>query len=72
MAKYWLSIVPVTCDVCGTKITGCFYDMATRRGPWASMCPTCALQGVGVGRCGPGVGQKYEKQADGLWLKTEG
>lgn len=59
MATVWTGSVPDKCDTCGAPIDGEFYDAATKMGP-------------GRGRVGPGRGQKYEKQADGRWLKTEG
>lgn len=71
MATYWLSKPPAECDTCSTPITTVFYDADTGRG-WACMCPSCQTLGPGLGRVGPGRGQKYEKQADGKWLKTEG
>lgn len=68
---YWLS--PVTgCDVCGTAFDKVFYDAKTSQGPWACMCPTCQTFGPGLGKVGLGVGQKYELQENGRWLKTEG
>lgn len=71
MATYWLSPVPAVCDTCSTPITSTFFDADTGRG-WACMCPSCQNLGPGKGRVGPGRGQKYEKQADGRWLKTAG
>jgi hypothetical protein len=67
----WLSEPPVACDLCHKSITGTFVDGATRpTGIWGFMCPSCfATDGYGLGT---GVGQKYELQPDGVWLKTGG
>lgn len=72
MATVWMGPVPKKCDTCDTPIDGKFYDAATKMGAWACMCPSCHTLGPGRGLLGPGRGQKYEKQADGKWLKTEG
>jgi len=69
---YWLGSDTQTCQTCDTPITNTFYDMKTVMGPWANMCPSCATLGPGINRTGTGFGQKYEKQSDGKWLKTEG
>lgn len=71
MATHWLSPPPKSCDTCFVPITDVFYDADTGRG-WACMCPSCQTLGPGLNRVGPGRGQKYEKQVDGKWLKTEG
>lgn len=63
---------PKKCDVCGTSIDRVFYDMKTVHGPWASMCPTCALLGPGIGDTGPGIGQRYQRRPDGKYAKTDG
>lgn len=68
----WLSKPPTSCDVCGDPIGETFYDMRTRSGPWACMCPRCAMVGPGVGRVGTGFGQKYERRPDGSYEKTAG
>lgn len=73
--RRWLGPVPTRCDTCRAPIKSVFYDMATRMGPWGNMCPLCALNGVGIGRAGPGLGQKYELRQRGgkeAWVKTEG
>lgn len=47
-----------------------FVDGRTKHGPWANMCERCFVKhGVGLGT---GSGQKYARQVDGRWLKTEG
>lgn len=75
--RYWMGPKPVECDTCAAPIKDVFYDMATRRGPWACMCPTCATLGPGIGKTGTGLGQKYERSrlgadSDGKFYKTEG
>ena len=52
-------------------ITTAFIDGRTKYGPWAIMTPLSWGQ-HGIGRLGTGFGQRYEKQADGQWLKVEG
>ena len=63
---------PERCDVCQSAINSTFYDMRTKHGPWANMCPPCALHGIGIAKLGTGFGQKYELQQDGSYIKTEG
>lgn len=62
---------PNKCDACRRKILDVFYDMRTRSGPWANLCAPCALDGVGIGKCGEGQGQKYIKFED-QFVKVEG
>lgn len=68
---YWCGEV-TNCDTCSSRLLTIMFDGKTTHGPWANMCPSCFRLGPGVGRTGQGLGQKYEKQADGRWLKTEG
>ena len=79
MAKrkvYWLSPLKDECQSCGKPFGKLMYDMKTQGGPWANLCDNCAMHNggnhPGIGRLGLGLGQKYEKQPDGKWLKTEG
>jgi hypothetical protein len=66
---YWVGTVG-RCDICNGAIKAEFIDGATTRGPWASMDPKChRLFGRGFG---PGRGQRYQRQADGRWLRVEG
>lgn len=68
-ATYWLSPVNATDDF-GAEIDDTIYDGATTMGPWALMAPKSFRRyGRGVGT---GVGQRYNKQPDGKWLKVEG
>jgi hypothetical protein len=67
--RYWQGTV-ASHDDFGAAITATFIDGATAMGPWAIMAPRSFRQygrGLGTGR-----GQRYEKQADGRWLKVEG
>lgn len=68
---FWVGVIS-HCDVCRTPFDKVFYDAKTVGGPWACMCPSCQTLGPGIGKTGQGLGQKYEKQEDGRWLKTEG
>jgi hypothetical protein len=57
-------------DNFGNDITLEFIDGRTNLGPWATMTPASWRQyGTGLGT---GYGQRYQKQADGRWLKVEG
>ena len=69
-AKYWVSQVGTTDDFdrpYGTTM----YDAKTVFGPWACMSEE-SYRKSGIGRLGTGLGQKYEKQTDGKWLKVDG
>jgi len=71
--RYWMGTDPKACDICRKDFEDTFIDGATLRGPWANMCPACWDRGLGLGgACTEGRGQKYQKQADGRWLKIEG
>ena len=68
--RYWLGPMNRTDDF-GYPIRNIFIDGKTKQGPWAIMSPQMwKLHGFGL--LGTGYGQKYEKQVDGRWLKTEG
>lgn len=68
--RYWTGPAPVHCDLCNAEITDTFYDAGLPRGPWGFFCNDCFTQNAL--KLGTGYGQKYEKQADGKWLKTGG
>jgi hypothetical protein len=68
--RYWIGPVN-TVDDFGKKITDTFIDGRTVGGPWAIMTPASWMR-HGAGRYGTGHGQKYQKQEDGKWLKTQG
>lgn len=67
---YWRSPVGERDDF-NALIEGTIIDGKTVMGPWALMSPA-SWRAYGVGRLGTGLGQKYEKQPDGKWLKVEG
>lgn len=68
--KYWVGQPDPNCDICDRPIDKAFVDGRTRFGPWGNMCMACfRADGAGLGL---GLGQKYEQQADGRWLKTGG
>lgn len=60
------------CDECGQQFGIQMYDCATA-GPgsaWGNLCHSCwTFAGKPLGY---GKGQRYEKQADGRWLKVAG
>lgn len=67
---YWITPLG-SADDFGIPFDKVMYDAKTRMGPWANMAPS-SFRTYGLGRLGTGFGQKYEKQADGRWLKVEG
>lgn len=67
---YWQSAVGETDDF-GDSISDEFIDGRTVHGPWALMTPK-SFRLHGIGRLGTGAGQRYEKQADGRFLKVDG
>jgi len=68
--RYWIGTVPERDDF-GNKLGDVFIDGSTIMGPWAIMTPETWAR-VGRGQLGTGIGQKYQRQADGRWLKVEG
>lgn len=59
-----VATIACSCGSCGQEWTDT-YELQ-----WGFFDQQCfVLDGL---RTGPGYGQKYEKQADGKWLKTEG
>lgn len=71
--KYWFGRVREHDDF-GVPIVDIFYDAKTNRGPWAIMAPASFEKHriTRDGSLGPGLGQRYERQPDGRWLKTGG
>ena len=68
--KLWIGTPPEKCDVCDAPIENLFYDAKTRYRVWACLCQPC-FERVGVG-LGTGLGQRFEKQPEGHFLKTGG
>ena len=72
MAKpvYWLSRLN-GCDLCSMDFPGGVMYDARVHGAWGNVCQKCfdadPRASLGLGR-----GQKYEKQPDGKWMKTDG
>lgn len=62
---------PETCNICGDKfLDGVMYDCKTVHGPWANLCSNCyKIYGVGLGT---GLGQKYQRDLSGKYIKVEG
>jgi hypothetical protein len=67
---YWTGILPKQDDF-GMPYKKIMIDGRTTSGPWANMTLE-SWRVHGIGKLGTGYGQKYEKQSDGRWLKTEG
>ena len=68
--RYWQGHVGPKDDF-DREIEDTFIDGKTIMGPWGIMTPQ-SWRHYGVGALGTGLGQKYEKQTDGRWLKVEG
>jgi hypothetical protein len=68
--QYWHGTINAKDDF-GGHITNIVIDGKTVHGPWALMNEK-SWRAHGCGRLGTGYGQKYQKQADGKWLKIEG
>ena len=62
---------PLTdCDIDHRPFVAVMYDAKTKSGPWGNLCDRCfEAHGVGLGT---GLGQRYERQDDGRWLRTAG
>ena len=70
MKKMYWTGDPGHVDDFNRPITDEFVDGKTYHGPWAIMVPVSfAIHGVGMG---PGRGQRYRLQKNGMWLKVEG
>lgn len=67
---YWQGTAPTQCDICKQSLFSCFSDGKTIMGPWANMCDVC--QGLYGYRYNQGLGQRYERQEDGRYLKVAG
>ena len=68
--RYWMGSKPEKCDLCQGSLKSEFVDGATRRGPWAIMCPRChKMFGFGLGS---GLGQQYTLGDGDRWWKTGG
>ena len=65
----WAGPVPATDDF-GAPIYDTFFDGKTSLGPWAIMSPAMfKVHGRGLGT---GLGQCFQRQPDGRWIKTGG
>ena len=71
---YWGGTLVDDCNLCHGSFNGVMVDGKTVHGPWANMCWSCWKR-HGITRdnsLGQGIGQRYEHQSDGRWLKTAG
>lgn len=68
--RYYIGKAPTHCQMLGDPITDTFYDCKTTMGPWANVGQRYFEQGQC--RTGTGLGQKYQLQENGQWLKTAG
>ena len=66
----WIGDPPDACDVCGKPTSTSFIDGLTHFGAAAFMCDGCH-EGVGMG-LGTGLGQRFEFEPDGEFIKTAG
>jgi hypothetical protein len=65
---------PCRCNLCRRDFQGGpIYDVQLRRrsGMWAYLCQQCT-EVHGPGQLGVGLGQRYELQDDGRYMKTGG
>lgn len=60
-----------TCDFCHKEIPHTLIDGKTMMGSWATMCPQCHAF-YGYRKFGTGIGQKYQKDSNGKFVKVEG
>lgn len=69
--KTWVGPPPQNCDLCRQAIVDSFVDGRNAfDGRWASMCCECFFtSGVGYG---VGKGQRYQRNAAGVFEKVEG
>ena len=73
--RYWMGTTPEKCDICSFVFKSYFVDGATKgdsgwHGMWGCMCVKChRIHGIGLGT---GRGQKYKKEANGVWYKHGG
>lgn len=70
MKKFWCGSAPHHCDICGEVFNTVFIDGKWMGRAWANMCQECHTNSGG--KLGLGIGQRYEVQPDGKWLKTGG
>lgn len=69
---YWTSGVGGFDDF-GDPVKDIIIDGKTNQGPWGLMTPKSYKEnGFWPNKFGLGIAQKYQKQADGKWLKIEG
>lgn len=72
--RFYFVPTPVKCDMCGDPLRAdvgtAMYDARTRGGPWGCLCRSC-FDSYGVG-LGTGLGQRYEREADGRFWYREG
>jgi hypothetical protein len=61
---------PPVCDGCGKPFGSIMHDAQDRSGAWGHFCEACFdAQCVGLGS---GLGDTYQKQPNGEWLKVGG
>ena len=70
--RYWTGTVPENCQVSGEPMGDVMYDasLPSHGGRWANI-NQATFERHGC-RVGLGLGQRYERQEDGRWLKTAG
>lgn len=69
--RYWLGSPIGERDDFGAPYKDVMIDGKTKQGPWACMTEE-SWKEHGLGLLGTGLGQKYQRQEDGRWLKVEG
>jgi hypothetical protein len=67
----WIGKPPTKCDICERSLALTFVDGRTSDGRWGIMCPNCRIS-EGRINLGTGLGQKFERNPGGPWVKTQG
>jgi hypothetical protein len=70
LSHFWPNPVPVNCDDCNSKINAVFANLCVGPNQWNLFCARCAANHLA--QYGFNLGQRYTKQNDGRWAKTEG
>jgi hypothetical protein len=67
---YWTGPLDKACQLTGKPFRGVMYDAKLPGYGWGNYCEAAFLKYGG--QLGMGLGQKYQLQSDGKWLKVAG
>lgn len=71
IGEQFIGSPPVECWNCSACLSDTFYDARVPElGGWTNLCPICFKE-LNC-RLGQGNGQRFTKNADGLFVKAEG